>query len=94
MDIITLAAKRLGNEAKRELQSTTRMGIMLALTIVSVLATILPSWIIFPLIAAGWGLLAKDHYDAAVAWATDAPADEEEDTPLEDQKPVDGDEQK
>ena len=93
MDIITLAAKRLYNEAKRELQASTRMGIMLALTVVALVSAIVPSWLLWPVIAGGWGLLAKSHYDAAVAWATDVPADEEEE-PTDDKEVVDTEEQK
>ena len=93
MDIITQAAKRLYNEAIIEVSLVTRMTIMLALTVAVVIVALLPWWITAPLLVAGWAVLAKSHYDAAVAWATDAPAEEEEE-PTDDKEVVDTEEPK
>lgn len=92
MDIITQAAKRLYNEAMIEVSLVTRMTIMLALTVAVVIVALLPWWITAPLLVAGWAVLAKSHYDAAVAWATDSPDSEEE--PTDDKEVVDTEEQK
>lgn len=93
MDLITLAAKRLYNELKVELKLATRMSIMLGLTAGVLVVALLPWWITAPILVAGWAVLAKDHYDKAVAWAVDIPVDEEEE-PTDDKEVVDTEDKK
>lgn len=70
-DVISSVVKRIASEVRDEVVGISRIAIVLLLTVGFVLSFV-PWWIIVPVLVIGWGWVVKDHYDAFVAWCTDA----------------------
>lgn len=76
-DIITAIFTRVFNEVKQEFLETTRMGILLALTVAFVATVIIPWWVTLPVLVAGWIVIIKDHYDNVMVWEAHYASEEE-----------------
>lgn len=90
MDVITEVFKRVVGDVKQEIRNISYKSIVIVLTLVVLVSLVIPSWVLLIAVIAGWGLIAKDNYDDFIAWATDSPEDDN----IEEQKPVDTEEQK